>query len=198
MDVQMPLMNGFEVIESVGTEQMPLVIFVTAYDQHALKAFQVRALDYLLKPFDRERFAEALTRARRQMERNETGDIGRRLLALVKDLRRDQPRTERLVVKSGGRLFFLRADEIDWIEAEGYYARLHVSGKNYLLRETMSNLETKLDPERFVRIHRSTIVRIDQIKELEPLFQGEYQVTLHGGTRLTSSRGYREKLQGLM
>ncbi len=126
LDVQMPQMNGFEVIDAVGSERMPLVIFVTAYDQHALKAFQVRALDYLLKPFDRERFSEALQRARKQIERDETGDLGRRLLALVKDLRRDQPRTERLVVKSAGRLFFLRPDEIDWIEAAGNYVRLHV------------------------------------------------------------------------
>ena len=126
LDVQMPQMNGFDVIEAVGTDKMPLVIFVTAYDQHALKAFQVRALDYLLKPFDRERFTEALQRARKQLERDETGDLGRRLLALVKDLRRDQPKSDRLVVKSGGRLFFLRTDEIDWIEAAGNYVRLHV------------------------------------------------------------------------
>ena len=126
LDVQMPQMNGFEVIEAVGGERMPLVIFVTAYDQHALRAFQVRALDYLLKPFDRERFTDALQRARKQIERDESGDLGRRLLALVKDLRRDQPRTDRLVVKSGGRLFFLRADEIDWVEAAGNYVRLHV------------------------------------------------------------------------
>src|SRR5688500_16114890 len=126
LDVQMPAMNGFEVIEAVGNEKMPLVIFVTAYDQHALKAFQVRALDYLLKPFDRERFTEALARARKQIERNETGDLGRRLLALVKDLRKDQPRSDRLVVKSGGRLFFLRVDEIDWVEAAGNYVRIHV------------------------------------------------------------------------
>ncbi|HEV3484185.1 MAG TPA: response regulator, partial [Vicinamibacterales bacterium] len=115
LDVQMPHMNGFEVIETVGTDKMPLVIFVTAYDQHALKAFQVRALDYLLKPFDRERFSDALQRARKQIDRDETGDLGRRLLALVKDLRRDQPKSDRLVVKSGGRLFFLRTDEIDWV-----------------------------------------------------------------------------------
>ena len=126
LDVQMPQMSGFDVIDAVGPERMPLVIFVTAYDQHALKAFQVRALDYILKPFDRERFSEALQRARKQIERDETGDLGRRLLALVKDLRRDQPRTDRLVVKSAGRLFFLRMDEIDWIEAAGNYVRLHV------------------------------------------------------------------------
>ena len=195
LDVQMPQMDGFEVIEAVGFERMPLVIFVTAYDQHALRAFQVRALDYLLKPFDRERFTDALQRARKQIERNETGDIGRRLLALVKDLRRDQPRAERLVVKSGGRLFFLRADEIDWVEAAGNYVRLHVGTTAHLLRETMNAIEGRLDPEKFFRIHRSRIVNMERIQELQPWLNGEYSVLLRTGTRLTLSRGYREKLQ---
>src|SRR5688572_493746 len=195
LDVQMPQMNGFEVIEAVGSEKMPLVIFVTAYDQHALRAFQVRALDYLLKPFDRERFTEALQRARKQLERDETGDIGRRLLALVKDLRRDQPRTDRLVVKSGGRLFFLRADEIDWVEAAGNYVRLHVGNTSHLLRETMTAMESRLDPEKFFRIHRCRIVNMDRIQELQPWLNGEYAVVPRTGARLTLSRGYREKLQ---
>jgi two-component system LytT family response regulator len=195
LDVQMPHMNGFEVIEAVGSERMPLVIFVTAYDQHALKAFQVRALDYILKPFDRERFSDALQRARRQIEREETGDLGRRLLALVKDLRRDQPRTDRLVVKSGGRLFFLRMDEIDWIEAAGNYVRLHVGTTSHLLRETMNAIEGRLDPEKFFRIHRSRIVNMERIQEMQPWLNGEYAVVLRTGTRLTLSRGYREKLQ---
>jgi two-component system, LytTR family, response regulator len=195
LDVQMPQMNGFEVIEAVGGERMPLVIFVTAYDQHALRAFQVRALDYLLKPFDRQRFNEALERARRQVEREETGDLGRRLLALVKDLRRDQPRAERLVVKSGGRLFFLRTDEIDWVEAAGNYVRLHVGTTSHLLRETMNAIEGRLDPEKFFRIHRSRIVNMERIQELQPWLNGEYAVLLRTGTRLTLSRGYREKLQ---
>ncbi len=195
LDVQMPQMSGFEVIEAVGNERMPPVIFVTAYDQHALKAFQVRALDYILKPFDRERFSEALQRARKQIEREETGDLGRRLLALVKDLRKAQPRAERLVVKSGGRLFFLRADEIDWIEAAGNYVRLHVGNTSHLLRETMNAIEGRLDPEKFFRIHRSRIVNMERIQELQPWLNGEYSVLLRTGTRLTLSRGYREKLQ---
>jgi two-component system LytT family response regulator len=195
LDVQMPQMNGFEVIEAVGGERMPLVIFVTAYDQHALRAFQVRALDYLLKPFDRERFTDSLQRARKQIERDESGDLGRRLLALVKDLRRDQPRTDRLVVKSGGRLFFLRADEIDWVEAAGNYVRLHVGSTSHLLRETMNAIESRLDPEKFFRIHRSRIVNMERIQELQPWLNGEYAVLLRTGTRLTLSRGYREKLQ---
>jgi two-component system LytT family response regulator len=195
LDVQMPQMSGFDVIEAVGSERMPLVIFVTAYDQHALKAFQVRALDYLLKPFDRERFTDALQRARKQIERDETGDLGRRLMALVKDLRKDQPRAERLVVKSGGRLFFLRADEIDWVEAAGNYVRLHVGNTPHLLRETMNAIENRLDPEKFFRIHRCRIVNMERIQELQPWLNGEYSVVLRTGTRLTLSRGYREKLQ---
>ena len=195
LDVQMPALNGFEVIEAVGSERMPLVIFVTAYDQHALKAFQVRALDYVLKPFDRDRFQEALQRARAHIQRDETGDLGRRLLALVKDLRRDQPKTDRLVVKSGGRLFFLRTDEIDWIEAAGNYVRLHVGTTSHLLRETMNAIEGRLDPEKFFRIHRSRIVNMERIQEMQPWLNGEYAVVLRTGTRLTLSRGYREKLQ---
>jgi two-component system LytT family response regulator len=195
LDVQMPGANGFEVLSAVGVDHMPMVIFVTAYDQHALKAFEVRALDYLLKPFDRERFQSALQRARTSIEQQETGDLGRRLLALVKDLRPAAPKSDRIVVKSAGRLFFLRADEIDWIEAAGNYARLHVGSEAHLLRETMTSLEGRLDPERFFRIHRSRIVNMERIQELQPWFNGEYVVILRNGTRLTLSRGYREKLQ---
>jgi two-component system, LytTR family, response regulator len=195
LDIEMPQMSGFEVIEAVGGERMPLVIFVTAHDQHALRAFQVRALDYLLKPFDRDRFRDALQRARKQVDRQDDGEIGRRLLALVKDLRRDQPRTDRLVVKSAGRLFFLRMDEIDWIEAAGNYVRLHVGPTSHLLRETMNAIEGRLDPEKFFRIHRSRIVNMERIQEMQPWLNGEYAVVLRTGTRLTLSRGYREKLQ---
>jgi two-component system LytT family response regulator len=195
LDVQMPGADGFQVINAVGADKMPMVIFVTAYDQHALRAFEVRALDYLLKPFDRDRFREALGRARRHIEQQETGDLGRRLLALVKDLRPAAPKTDRLVVKSGGRLFFLRTDEIDWVEAAGNYVRLHVGPASHLLRETMNAIEGRLDPEKFFRIHRSRIVNMERIQELQPWLNGEYAVLLRTGTRLTLSRGYREKLQ---
>jgi two-component system LytT family response regulator len=195
LDVQMPGADGFQVIQTIGAEKMPVVVFVTAYDQHALRAFEVRALDYLLKPFDRERFREALQRARRHIEQQETGDLGRRLLALVKDFRPAAPKTDRLVVKSSGRLFFLRVDEIDWIEAAGNYARLHVGTEAHLIRETMISLEGRLDPERFFRIHRSRIVNMERVQELQPWSNGEYVVILRNGTRLTLSRGYREKLQ---
>jgi two-component system LytT family response regulator len=195
LDIQMPGADGFEVIEAVGPEEMPLVIFVTAYDQHALRAFEVRALDYLLKPFDQDRFRAALARARTQIEGRETGDLGRRLLALVQDMRPGPPKPDRLVVKSAGKIFFLRTDEIDWVEASGNYVRVHVGAESHLLRETMASLETKLDPDRFVRIHRSRIVNMERIKEMQPWFNGEFVVILTSGVRLTLSRGYREKLQ---
>jgi len=196
LDVHMPKLDGFEVIQTVGADRMPPVVFVTAYDQHALRAFEVQALDYLLKPFDGERFQGTLRRVRRQIDSQETGDLGRKLLALVRDLKPDRPqKSERLVVKSGGRLFFLRAEEIDWIEAAGNYVRLHVGTEAHLLRETMNSIESRLNPEVFFRIHRSHIVNIERIKELQPWFNGEYVVILRNGTRLTLSRGYREKLQ---
>jgi two-component system, LytTR family, response regulator len=195
LDIQMPQMDGFEVIHAVGLDRMPPIVFVTAYDQHAIRAFQVRALDYLLKPFDGERFGEALERGRRQIERSETGDLGRRLLALVKDLRPDQPRSDRLVVKSAGRLFFLRTDEIDWVEAAGNYVRVHIGPTSHLLRETMTSIERRLDPEKFFRIHRCRIVNLERIEEVQPWLNGEYAVLLRTGVRLTLSRGCREKLQ---
>src|SRR5574338_1116412 len=195
LDVQMPGGTGFDVIDAVGAARMPLVIFVTAFDRYALRAFDVHALDYLLKPFDRERFQQALLRARQQLERKSTGDLERRLLELVQDLRPAPHKLERFVVKSGGRVFFVRADEIDWIEAAGNYVKLHVGGDAHLFRETMNALEARLDPDFFYRIHRSHIVNIERVRELQPWFNGEYVVFLRNGTRLTLSRGYREKLQ---
>jgi two-component system LytT family response regulator len=171
------------------------VVFVTAFDKYALRAFDVHALDYLLKPFDRERFAQTLTRARQQLERRSDGDLERRLLALVQDLKVPPHRLERFVIKSGGRVFFVRSDEIDWIEAAGNYVKLHVGGEAHLFRETMNAIEAQLDADTFYRIHRSHIVNIERVKELQPWFNGEYVVFLKNGTRLTLSRGYREKLQ---
>jgi two-component system LytT family response regulator len=195
LDVQMPNGTGFDVIAAIGTAHMPPVIFVTAYDQYALRAFDVHALDYLLKPFDRERFQQALARARQQIERAVAGDLERRLRELVHDLRQPPQRPERFVIKSGGRVFFVRADEIDWIEAAGNYVKLHVGTETHLFRETMTALEGQLDPDIFFRIHRSHIVNIERVKELQPWFNGEYVVFLRSGARLTLSRGYREKLQ---
>jgi two-component system, LytTR family, response regulator len=195
LDVQMPGSTGFGVIDAVGPARMPTVIFVTAYDEYALKAFEYHALDYLLKPFNRDRFQETLKHARASLERRRAGDLGRRLLALVNDIKPETPRLERLVVKSGGRVFFLRTDEIDWIEAAGNYVRLHLGEESHLFRETMNRMEQRLDAKRFVRIHRSRIVNTERIKELQPWFNGEYVVILRNGTRLTLSRGYRDRLQ---
>jgi two-component system LytT family response regulator len=195
LDVQMPVFDGFRVIEQVGAERMPPVVFVTAYDEYALKAFEVHAIDYLLKPFGRDRFQQTLQHAREHLERRRAGDLGKRLLALVQDLKPEPQKLDRLVVKSGGRVFFLRTDDIEWIEAAGNYVRLHLGEDSHLFRETMNNMEVRLDGRRFVRIHRSRIVNTDRIKELQPWFNGEYVVVLNNGTRLTLSRGYREKLQ---
>ena len=195
LDVQMPGCDGFEVIQNIGIDRMPMVIFVTAYDQYALRAFEVHALDYLLKPFGKERFRETLKHAREELERQRAGDLGRRLLALVNDVKPEPPRVDRLVVKSGGRVFFLRTEEIDWIEAAGNYVRLHLGSENHLFRETMNRMESRLDTRRFARIHRSRIVNTERIKELQPWFNGDYVVILRDGTRLTLSRGYRERLQ---
>jgi two-component system, LytTR family, response regulator len=195
LDVQMPGATGFDVIGAVGPSRMPLVVFVTAFDRYALRAFDVHALDYLLKPFDRERFRDTLVRARQQLERRPNDDLERRLLALVQDLTPAAQRPERFVIKSGGRVFFVRADEIDWVEAAGNYVKLHVGTDAHLFRETMNALESQLDADVFFRIHRSHIVNIERVKELQPWFNGEYVVFLRSGARLTLSRGYREKLQ---
>jgi two-component system LytT family response regulator len=175
LDVQMPGCDGFEVLESLGGAAPPAVVFVTAYDRYALKAFEVEALDYLLKPFDDARFRRTLSRAKEQV-------------------RRASGKTDRIVVRSAGRVSFLRVAEIDWIEAADYYACLHVAGKSHLLRRKMSDLERELDPASFCRIHRSTIVNRDRVRELKLNAAGEYDVVLRDGTRLRMSRRYRDRL----
>lgn len=194
LDIQMPEMNGFETLRSIAAEKIPVIIFVTAYDQYAIQAFDVHALDYLLKPFNRERFERAVTRARQQIEKSQPENIDERLASLLSDLKIGKKYLERLVVKSVGRVFFLRTDEIDWIEAAGNYAKLHVKRESHLIRETMNGLESKLNPDKFLRIHRSTLVNIDCIKELHPLFSGDYTVLLKNGVELTLSRNYRDRL----
>ncbi|MFQ5650929.1 MAG: LytR/AlgR family response regulator transcription factor [bacterium] len=204
LDVQMPELDGFGVLDAIGASRMPGIIFVTAYDQYALRAFDVHALDYLLKPFDRERFQKALQRAKAHLLQETTGEVNRKLLALLEDLRAEKQAPaqkkyiDRLVIKASGRVFFLETGEIDWIEAAGNYVRLHTGTDSHLLRDTMSNLEANLDPEQFLRIHRSIIVRIDRIKEFQPWFNGEYVLTLRSGEQLTSSRGYRGSVGKLL
>jgi len=198
LDIQMPGVDGFEVLEKVGVEQMPGVVFVTAYDEHAIRAFEVHALDYILKPFAQKRFNEALQRAKDQIRKQPDGSISQQLLSLLGDLKSGPKFLERLVVKSNGRVFFLKVNEVDWIEAAGNYVNIHNGNEAHLLRETMNGIEAQLDPRKFVRIHRSTLVNIERIKELSPLFHGDYIVTLLNGARLTMSRSYRGKLTGLL
>jgi two-component system LytT family response regulator len=194
LDIQMPEKNGFEVVKALDPNTMPAVIFVTAYDQYALQAFDVHALDYLLKPFNRERLHRAVSHARDQLERRNLGDLDERLASLIADLRGQKKYLERLVVKSVGRVFFLKVEEIDWIEAAGNYVNLHVGRESHMIRETMNGIAAKLDPDKFLRIHRSTVVHIDRIKELHPMFSGDYAVILRNGTELALSRNYRERI----
>jgi two-component system LytT family response regulator len=193
LDIQMPEKNGFEVIKSLDAKSLPTVVFVTAYDQYAIQAFDASALDYLLKPFNRERLHRAVTRAREQIENRNRGKMDERLASLINDLKTEKKYLERLVVKSVGRVFFLRIDEIDWIEAAGNYLKLHVGRDAHLIRETMNSIEAKLNPDKFLRIHRSTMVNIDCIKELHPMFSGDYSVILRNGAELTLSRNFRER-----
>ena len=197
LDIQMPEVDGFAVLQQVPADRTPLIIFVTAHDQYALRAFEVAAVDYLLKPFDRRRFAQALQRAKARL--GEPGDgLGQRTLALLEELRARASHLDRLVIKAGGRAFFLKTDEIDWVEAEGKYVRLHVGRESHLLREPIGTLEAQLDPRRFLRIHRSTIVNIDRIRELQPWFHNEVRVILRDGTELMLSRGCRKKLSEVL
>ena len=194
LDVQMPAMDGFEVIKTIGAEQMPTVIFVTAYDQYALKAFEVNAIDYLLKPFDRRRFQKTLERAKAMIRGLQNGNVNNQLLSLLGDLRREQETPDRFVIRSGGRVVFLKVEEIDWMRTVGNYVRLQVGRDSHLMRETMSGMEAKLNPDRFMRVHRSTIVNLDRVKEVQPWAKGEYVVIMRDGTRLVMSRRYRERL----
>lgn len=198
LDVQMPGLDGFGVLDALAGEKLPQIIFVTAYDQFALQAFEAHALDYLLKPFDEERFLKSLDRVRHALRSHRRGDLEDRLVSLLQELGDRPTYLERFVVRAGGKILILRAADVDWIEAAANYVKLHVSGRVYLMRETMTRLEQSLEPARFVRIHRSTIVSVDRIKMLEPLFQGDYVVVLHDGARLPTSRTYRENLQELL
>ncbi|HVH68271.1 MAG TPA: LytTR family DNA-binding domain-containing protein [Gemmatimonadales bacterium] len=204
LDVQMPELDGFGVLREVGVDSPPAFVFVTAYDQYALRAFEVHAIDYLLKPFTDERFRESLQRAKQQVRQGQLVGLSRKLAALLDGVdggaraldRPSRPEyLERLVVKSGGKVTLVRVADIEWIDAEGDYVRIHVGKAWHLLRETMKNLEGQLDPERFVRIHRSTIVNLERVKELQPFFRGEYVVVLQSGITLKLSRGYRDHLE---
>lgn len=199
LDVQMPELDGFGVLENLGAaDHLPLVIFVTAYDQYAIKAFEVRALDYLLKPFNRQRFSSALSRAKAQLQQQETGLLHHRIDNLLLELQQRREPVRRLVIQSAGRVFFLRLDEIDFVKAAGNYLELHADEENYLYRDTMSRFEQKLDPGEFVRIHRSIIINVSQLKSLKRLPNGDFVVFLKDGRSFASGRGYRENVQRLL
>jgi two-component system LytT family response regulator len=189
------------VVAGLEGDPLPAVIFVTAYDRFALKAFEVHALDYLLKPFDRERFQKALTRARGLVQQRQSGELSQRLSSLITDLKAAKPEPkplDRLAIKTEGRVLFFRIDDIDWIEAADNYVNVHVGNEQHLHRETMSALEAKLPQNRFLRISRSTIVNVERIKEMQPMFHGDYVVILKNGARLNLSRNYRDKLNHLL
>jgi len=195
LDVRMPELDGFGVLAQIDAERMPIIIFVTANDDFALRAFDVHALDYLVKPCTMDRFQTALRRARNQIHRKQAGEIQRRLTALLEDLKAQPKLAERLPVKSEGRIIFVRLTDVDWVEAADNYVKLHVGNESHMLRDTMTSLEAKLPSNRFLRISRSTLVNVEQIKELHPMFHGEYSVILRNGARLTLTRGYRDKLE---
>jgi two-component system, LytTR family, response regulator len=192
LDIQMPEVSGFEVLQSICVEEMPVVIFITAYDQHALKAFEVHALDYLLKPFKRARFKEAVERARMQLAKNGSHEIDPGLAAFVGKLRAENNYLNRFIVKSSNRVVLIKTNEVDWIESAANYALLHVGEKTHIVRETMQALEVKLSPKIFQRISRSVIVNLERVKELQPMGKGQYVIILADGKRLTMSRGIRD------
>jgi two-component system LytT family response regulator len=197
LDVQMPEMDGFGVIDAVGIEQFPSLIFVTAYDEFALRAFDVYALDYLLKPINPERFKSSLARVRHQLRAGATVQVHQQLLNLFQQLNRPAW-LGRLAIKLADRIVFIEVEEIDWIEAADNYVRIHSGGRSYMLHETLAALEKKLDPNSFRRIHRSRMVNLKKIKEMHPLFHGEYVIVLKNGAQLTSGRSYRDSLQPLL
>ena len=198
LDVRMPELDGFQVLDALGGGPTPAVIFVTAFEDYALRAFEVSALDYLLKPFDRARFEKTLAKFEEQFQRGQPG-VTEELRNFLSSLgARTDGYVSRFPIKSSGDIYFVRTDDIDWIDAEGNYTALHAGGRKHLIRETMKSIEAKLDPRKFVRVHRSAIINIDRLRKLQPYFHGEYVVTLQDGTTLTSSRGYSDRLRALL
>ena len=193
LDIQMPEITGFDILNRIKTVTFPGIIFITAYDEFALRAFEFHALDYLLKPYDRERFTNAVEHARKLIGSKGQSEVTtEQIRTLLESLKQQTPSLDRLIVKSNGRIIFLRIDEIDWMEAAGNYVKLHVGNDTHLVRETMNKIEVQLDHRKFIRIHRSTIINIEKIKELKPYFNGEYKVILQNNAQVILSRGFRE------
>ena len=206
LDIQMPGMNGFEVLARIDHGRIPAIVFITAFDQYALKAFEVHAMDYLLKPFTDERFRETMRQAKSHVELREINRLSQSLRDLLNEyagaekggLVKRKSYLTRFMIKTGSRVVFVNASDVDWITADNYYIKLHVNGKSHLLRISMNELEEKLDPKRFLRIHRSTIINFDRVKELHQNPNGEYIVVLKNGTELKLSRSRRERLDALL
>lgn len=198
LDVQIPELDGFGVVREIGADRMPMVIFVTAYDEYALQAFDVFALAYLLKPVSRERFASALSRARALMLGRTGDDTASRLTAFLERMSGSRQRSDRLSIKVEGRVLFVRLDEIDWLEAADNHVRLHIGQRSHQVRGTLASFEERLPSAEFLRIHRSTLVNVRRIVEVQPWFGGDYVFILSGGTRLTSGRSYRHAVRHFM
>ncbi|MDQ3698761.1 MAG: LytTR family DNA-binding domain-containing protein [Gemmatimonadota bacterium] len=198
LDVQMPELDGFDVVRAVGPEQMPAVIFVTAYDEYALKAFEAHALDYVMKPVSRSRFHDAVGRAKAVVRNAHATELRVPLGALLEAVSAERRHLDRIAIRYDGRIIFLKTDQIDWIEADDDHVRLHVGPKRYVHRDTLTRLEQRLSPGTFLRIHRSIIVNVERIREMQPWFQGDYVLILQDGTKLTSGRSYREKVRALL
>jgi len=194
LDVQMPDLDGFDVLRNLDVERLPVIIFVTAYDQYALRAFDVHAVDYLTKPFDRERFARAVEQAKVFMKGAKEPDTAR-ILNMLQELRAGTKYLERFAIKNGETLFFVRAEDVDAIEAQGNYVRLSLANSSHLVRDTLNNIESQINPRMFVRIHRRTIVNINRVKEVQTWGRGEYRVVLLTGAHYTLSRGYRQHFE---
>ncbi len=199
LDVQMPELNGFEVLEQLETDCLPIIIFVTAYDQYALKAFEVHAVDYLLKPFEDERFYSSLEFAKEQLKSNESTSFTQKLINLISDKNKEpQKYLERIVVKSSGRIYFVKTKDIIRIKAAGKYLEILTNDKEHVIRQTMNDIESKLNPELFLRIHRSTIINIDQIQEIQHWYKNEYLFKLKNAEQFTSGGSYRKSLDRVL
>ncbi|MDN5205247.1 LytTR family DNA-binding domain-containing protein [Fulvivirgaceae bacterium BMA10] len=200
LDIQMPEVNGFDVIKEVQNYHKAYYIFTTAYDEYALKAFEVNAIDYLLKPFDDNRFEEALRRAKEQIKRKELEALSQKFINILGDIERKEDTTylNKISIRSGGKIYFIDVANIDWIEADNQYVQIHVAGSKHILRESLTSLERSLNPQFFYRTHRSAIINIKRIKELEPHFKGDYVITLLDGTKVKLSRSRKDRLKGLL
>lgn len=208
LDIKMPGMNGFEMLENLNLKILPAIIFTTAYDKYALKAFEVHALDYLLKPFDRDRFQLTLNRARKHLSSKQIEDNNNKILEALNDLKerkveekevsKSDKYLEKIVIKTSDKIYFMKTSELEWLEASGNYIKLFANGASHLTRDTMNAMEKKLNPEKFVRIHRSVIINSDFIKELKPWFNGEYEVYMKNKTKFISGRTYKSNIEKLL